>query len=171
MKSVISTVLIVTLFMPTLAMAASVLNPKKAAYIGGSTKDRNFPNVKKEVIGRLNTGDNQLLMFFPDKKKLSVYTIPYSQIIAIEYGHEVGRLADNMSTMEKLSLSGLLLSRIKIPRHYVTIGYIDNDDQIQVAVFELGINIIRIKLPILIVRSGIEITYQDEEAKKQAGAK
>jgi len=167
MKFVISTALIVTLFIPTLAMAVSVLNPKKTAYIGGSTKDRHFPNVKKELLGRLNTDDNQLLMFIPDNKKLSVYTIPYSQIIAIEYGHEVGRLADNMNTMEKLTL--LLSSRVKIPRHYVTIGYMDNNDQVQVTVFELGMNIVRTTLPVLIVRSGIEITYQDEEAKKQAG--
>ena len=169
MKSAVSTVLIVALFMPTLAIAASVLNPKKVAYIGGSTKNKHFPSVKKNVVGHLNTDDNQLLMFIPDKKNLSAYTIPYSQIIAIEYGQDIGRLADRMSTLEKFFTP--LSSHIKIPRHYVTIGYIDSNDQAQVAVFELGINIVRTTLPILIMRTGIEITYQDEEAKKQSGIK
>ena len=152
MKSAVSTVLIVALFIPTLAMAE--LGSDKVAYIGGTTKDKVFPTVKKDVKGRLNTGDDQALMFIPDKKKLSVYTIPYSKIIAIEYGQAVNQFV-----------------RLKIHQHYITIGYMDNNDQAQVAIFELGKDVARTILPILIVRTGIGITYQDEEAKKLAGVK
>ena len=51
-------------------------------------------------------------------------------------------------------------------RHFVTIGYKDDEGKEQVAVFELGKDIIRTTLPILEARSGKKIEYQDEEAKK-----
>ena len=39
----------------------------------------------------------------------------------------------------------------------------------QVAILELGKDIVRATLPIVKTRSGKEITYQDEEARKAAG--
>lgn len=39
----------------------------------------------------------------------------------------------------------------------------------QVAVLELGKDLVRTTLPIVKTRSGKEITYQDEEARKEAG--
>ena len=42
-------------------------------------------------------------------------------------------------------------------------------DKEQVAVLELGKDIVRATLPIVKTKSGKAITYQDEEAKKQAG--
>jgi len=40
----------------------------------------------------------------------------------------------------------------------------------QVAVLELGKDIVRTTLPIVKAKSGKEITYQDDEARKSAGA-
>jgi hypothetical protein len=56
-------------------------------------------------------------------------------------------------------------------KHYVTIGYKDDQGKEQVAVFELGKDIVRITLPILEARSGKKIEYQDEEAKKSGKGK
>lgn len=52
--------------------------------------------------------------------------------------------------------------------HYLTIAWTEGDKE-QVAVIELGKDIVRSALPVVKTRSGKEITYQDEEAKKQAG--
>jgi len=41
----------------------------------------------------------------------------------------------------------------------------------QVAVIELGKDLVRTTLPIVKTRSGKEITYQDDEARKEAGGK
>ena len=51
-------------------------------------------------------------------------------------------------------------------KHFVTIGYKDNDGKDQVVVYELGKDIVRTTLPILEARSGKKIEYQDEDAKK-----
>jgi len=48
----------------------------------------------------------------------------------------------------------------------LTIGYKDSTDKDQVAVIELGKDIVRATLPIVETRSGKKIEYQDEEARK-----
>jgi hypothetical protein len=65
-----------------------------------------------------------------------------------------------------LSPVGLFLLFSKKRKHFVTIGYKDNDGKEQVAVLELGKDIVRTTLPILEARSGKKIEYQDEDAKK-----
>jgi hypothetical protein len=54
-------------------------------------------------------------------------------------------------------------------KHYLTIGYKDADEKDQVAVIELGKDIVRVTLPIVEIRSGKKIEYQDEEAQNSAG--
>jgi len=54
-------------------------------------------------------------------------------------------------------------------KHYVTIGFTDDNGLEQVSIFELGKDLVRITLPVLKARSGKDIIYQDEEAKKHAG--
>jgi hypothetical protein len=51
-------------------------------------------------------------------------------------------------------------------KHFVTIGYTDGAGKEEVAVFELGKDIVRTTLPILEARSGKKIVYQDEDARK-----
>ena len=65
-----------------------------------------------------------------------------------------------------LSPAGLFLLFSKKRKHFVTIGYKDNDGKDQVVVYELGKDIVRTTLPILEARSGKKIEYQDEDAKK-----
>jgi hypothetical protein len=56
--------------------------------------------------------------------------------------------------------------------HYLTVTYKDEAAVEQAAVFELGKDIVRTTLKVVEIRSGKEIEYQDEEARKQfkAGA-
>lgn len=66
---------------------------------------------------------------------------------------------------------GLFLLFSKKRKHFVTIGYKDAEEKEQVAVFELGKDIVRTTLPILEARSGKKIEYQDEEARKSSKGK
>lgn len=158
--------LIVCLALSPAALAG--LNSKKAAYQGGTTKDKDFAGAKDAVEGTLNTGDEKDLKFEYSLNKMSrVYSIPYQQIIDIEYGQKAGRrVGAAIATAVLLAPVGLFLLFSKKRKHFVTIGYKDGEEKEQVAVFELGKDIVRTTLPILEARSGKKIEYQDEEAKK-----
>ena len=166
MKKITALSLIICLFLSTTALAG--LGGKKAAYQGGSTKDKDFPGAKDAVEGILNTTDEKDLKFeYALNKVNKVYSIPYKEIIDIEYGQKAGRrVGAAIATAILLSPVGLFLLFSKKRKHFVTIGYKDGDGKEQVAIFELGKDIVRTTLPILEARSGKKIEYQDEEAKK-----
>ena len=140
---------------------------KKAAYFGGTAAA--FTGAKDPVEGTLNTADEQLLILTAEKKpfKGDVLKIPYSKVIDIEYGQKAGRrVGAAVATTVLLGPIGLLTLFSKKRKHYVTIGFKDDADKDQVAVIELGKDIVRTTLPIIATRSGREIEYQDEEARK-----
>ena len=61
---------------------------------------------------------------------------------------------------------GLLSLLSKKRKHYLTVEFKDESDRNQVAVIELGKNIVRSTLPIVETRSGKKVQYQNEEARK-----
>ena len=146
------------------------IDGKKAAYQGGTTKDADFPGANSAVEGILNTADPDNLRFeYKLKNQPRVYTIPFNQIIDIEYGQKAGRrVGASIATAILLTPLGLFLLFSKKRKHYVTIGYKGPNDKEEVAVFELGKDIVRVTLAILEARSGKKIEYQDEEAKKSS---
>ncbi len=150
------------------ATALAGLGSKKAAYQGGTTKDRDFSGAKDAVEGTLNIDDEKDLKFdYELNKAKKTYAIPYNQIIDVEYGQKAGRrVGAAVATALLISPVGLFLLFSKKRKHFVTIGYKDGDGKEQVAVFELGKDIVRTTLPVLEARSGKKIQYQDEEAKK-----
>jgi hypothetical protein len=166
MRRTIACVLIFCFLLPASVLAG--LSGKKAAYQGGTTKDKDFPGVKKAVEGYLDTGNEEELRFeYRLDKRNKVYSIPYKQFIDIEYGQKAGRrVGASIATAVLISPVGLFMLFSKKRKHFVTIGYADAAGKEQVAVFELGKDLIRTTLPILEARSGKKITYQDEEAKK-----
>jgi hypothetical protein len=166
MKKMVVIGLVFCLILSTSAMAG--LDSKKAAYQGGSTKDKDFAGAKQAVVGTLTAdGEKELKFEYTLDKASKTYSIPYDQFIDIEYGQKAGRrVGAAVATAILISPVGLFLLFSKKRKHFVTIGYKDNDGKEQVAVFELGKDIIRTTLPILEARSGKKITYQDEEAKK-----
>lgn len=166
MKKIISIVFCLTLLLNTTVLAG--LDSKKAAYLGGSTKDKDFTGAKGDVVGNLDTSNEQILNFeYTLNKEKKIYSIPYSQIIDIEYGQKAGRrVGAAIGSALLLGPVGLFLLFSKKRKHYVTIGYKDAAEKEQVAIFELGKDIVRTTLPVLEARSDKKITYQDEEAKK-----
>lgn len=168
MKKIIVFALLFSFALNSIALAG--LGSKKAAYQGGTTKDKDFPGAKEGVEGMLNTGDESALVFeYELNNAKKTYSIPYNQIIDIEYGQKAGRrVGAAVATAILISPVGLFLLFSKKRKHFVTIGYKGDDGKDQVAVFELGKDIIRTTLPILETRSGKKIEYQDEEAKKSS---
>ncbi len=152
----------------TTTLFAAGLDGKKAAYQGGTTKDKDFPGMNKPPEGTLNLDDQKELRFeYVSNKTPKTYAIPFDQIIDIEYGQKAGRrVGAAIATAILLSPVGLFLLFSKKRKHFVTIGYKGSDGKEEVAIFELGKDIIRTSLPILEARSGKKIEYQDEQAKK-----
>jgi hypothetical protein len=63
---------------------------------------------------------------------------------------------------------GLLSLFSKKRKHFLTIGFKDSEGKDQVAVVELGKDIVQTTLAIVQTRSGKQVEYQDEEARKSA---
>lgn len=165
MRICIASILIVALLIPSAAFAG--LNSKKAAYQGGTTRSQDFPGAKEAVKGYLDLDWPHIMRFKYGPNGQQIFQIPYKQFVDIEYGQKAGRrVGAAVATAVLISPVGLFMLFSKKRRHFVTIGYLDTEGAEQVAVFELGKDIVRTALPILETRSGKKIVYQDEEARK-----
>jgi hypothetical protein len=159
-------VLLVTLVSQHAALA---VGSKKAAYFGGTLTT--FGNATKPVEGRLDTGKEDALIFIATHKPYigERFAIPYASIIDLEYGQKAGRrVGAAAATTVLLGPVGLLTLFSKKRKHFLTIGFKDESGKDQVAVMELGKDIVRTTLAIVQTRSGQEIEYQDDEARKSA---
>ena len=140
---------------------------KKAAYFGGTAAV--FAGATDPVEGRLDTTDETQLIMRADKKPFAGRTleIPYEKILDLEYGQKAGRrVGTAVATTVLLGPIGLLSLFSKKRKHYLTIGYLDEAGKEQVAVIELGKDIVRVTLSIVETRSQKPMEYQDEEARK-----
>src|SRR5689334_14450181 len=80
--------IVVTLVAPSLSWA---LDSKGAAYFGGTAAV--FKDAKDPVEGKLDTRDEQALMFTASAKPFTgqAISIPYTSIVDLEYGQKAGR--------------------------------------------------------------------------------
>jgi hypothetical protein len=125
---------------------------KKTMYVGGT-----IASIKDGSEGTSSTQDEKVFVFNYKDGKLA---IPYDRINDLEYGQKAGRrlgLAIFVSPF-------FLLSHKR--KHFLTIGYTDENDKQQAGVFELGKDIVRVTLASMEARTGKKIDYQDEEARK-----
>jgi hypothetical protein len=143
------------------------VDSKKAAYHGGTASV--FVNAKEPVEGRLDTKSETDIVFTAEDKPFvgRVVTIPYANVIDLEYGQKAGRrVGAAIGTAVLLGPLGLFTLFSKKRKHYLTIGYTDESAKDHVAVIELGKDVVRTTLAIVETRSGKKIEYQDEEARK-----
>jgi hypothetical protein len=122
-----------------------------ADYVGGTIPN---PPAKGGVI---DLTDDQHLQF---KTKKADLRIPYERINLIEYGQQVNRryaLAIIISPM-------LLLSKSR--KHFLTLGYTDDEGRQQAMVLRVDKTHIRALLVSLESRTGRKVQYQDSEARK-----
>jgi hypothetical protein len=168
MKRAIVFTVIASILSPSLALAK--VDAKKAAYFGGSVGI--FAGAKEPIQGRLDTTDPGHLILTAEKAPFDGHQlkIAYEKIEDLEYGQKAGRrVGAAVGYTVLLGPLGLLTLFSKKRNHYLTIAYKDEKGESQVAVLELGKDIVRATLPIVKTKSGKEITYQDEEARKAAG--
>jgi hypothetical protein len=147
----LTSIIIIMLLLTTPAFA---IGGKKTAYIGGTVS-----TIKEGTEGISSAANETNFVFEHKKGKLE---IPYSTIDELEYGQKAGRRVAVAILVSPLALFS------KKRKHYLTINYKDAEGKGQAAVFELGKDVIRTMLSSMEARTGKQIQYQDEEAKKSA---
>lgn len=141
---------VLALFWALLPAFASAQN--KAEYIGGTA-----PQMTVGAEGSIQVDDDRYFAFYAKKTHVRV---SYDQINLVEYGQQVSRrlaLAVVISPMFLLS---------KQRKHFLTVGYMDEDGKQRALVFRVDKNDIRATLVSLEARTGLKIQYQDGEARK-----
>lgn len=148
---------------------AFALDSSGASYMGGSVPL--FTSAKDPIDGRLDVNTGDALTFRAESKPFGglTLTIPYASVLDLEYGQKAGRrVGAAIGTTVLLGPLGLLMLFSHKRKHYLTIGYQDSDGKDQVAIIELGKDIVRTTLAVAETKSGKHVSYQDDEARKSA---
>ena len=131
------------------AMAAS---QTRADYLGGTVA-----TLTAGQAGSLELTDEHYLAFYSKSGRVR---IPYDRIELLEYGQKVDR-----RLLLALAISPILLLS-KERKHFLTVGYMDEDGNHQAMVFRVDKNAIRAALVSLEARTGLKVQYQDQDARK-----
>jgi hypothetical protein len=126
----------------------------RGEYVGGTE-----PQIRTNSAGTLQAFDNTYFVFAGSNANVR---IPYERINLLEYGQVV---SEHIVAM-------LLVSRMfqleKKRRHYLTVGFEDNEGRQQALVFKVDKNEIRTILVSLEAKTGQRVQYQDAEARKDS---
>ena len=112
------------------------------------------------------TGSSAITLAVSDKLYFAFYSrksnvrVAYDKINLLEYGQTVGRRLDLAIVISPAFLL------VKKRKHFLTVGYADEDGKQQALVFRVDKNDIRATLASLEARTGQKVQYQDEEARK-----
>jgi hypothetical protein len=123
-------------------------------YIGGTV-----PELEEKPNGRLVTTSDSHLVY---ESGQLLYVVPWSEINLIEYGQQVSRryaLAIALSPLLALS---------KSRKHFLTVGFTDDNGNQQAFVFRVDKGDIRTLLVSLEAKTNLRVEYQDDQAR-QAG--
>jgi hypothetical protein len=120
-------------------------------YVGGTLA------LPVNASGRLDaTGDARLAL----RLKQTTLEIPYDRVNLLEYGQKVSR-----EYVAAVLISPMFLLAKK-RKHFLTLGYTDEQGRQQAIVLRVEKNHVRSVLASLEARTGRKVTYQDEEARK-----
>jgi len=136
---------------PFLALVL-LLAQSRVEYIGGT-----LPAVASGAGGSLELSDSRYFAFYTKGTQVRV---PYDRINLIEYGQKV----DRRLLMAVVISPMFLLAKTR--KHFLTVGYTDDDGKQQAMVFRVDKNGIRAALVSLEARTGQKVQYQDPEARK-----
>ena len=135
-----------------IACGIAAFGQAKVEYIGGTA-----PQIAAGASGALTVSDARYFAFYSRKSNVRV---AYERINLLEYGQTVGRRLD----LAIIISPAFLL--VKKRKHFLTVGYTDEDGKQQALVFRVDKNAIRATLASLEARTGQKVQYQDEEARK-----
>lgn len=107
--------------------------------------------------GRLLTTDSDFLIFQTGKQR---YVVRWNRITLLEYGQRVSRRYAMGVVISPL----LVLSKSR--KHFLTVGFTDEEGVQQAMVFRVDKDDIRSLLVSLEVRTNLKVEYQDEDARK-----
>ncbi|MEN6536498.1 MAG: hypothetical protein ABFD89_22775 [Bryobacteraceae bacterium] len=134
------------------AVALSAVRGDEAKYVGGT-----LAAIPENTEGKLDLTGRETMRF--TAKKASVQ-IEYRKIKSIEYGQKAGRRVGVALAVSPVALFS------KKRKHYVTLAFTDDAGKDQGAVFEIGKDSVRNVLTVLETRSGKQVEFESEEAKK-----
>jgi hypothetical protein len=137
----------VTIFLWMLLLAQS-----RAEYVGGTASTLASGN-----SGSIELSDQRYLAFYTKRGQVRV---AYDRVNLLEYGQKVDR-----RLLAAVVISPMFLLS-KSRKHFLTIGYMDEDGKQQALIFRVDKGSIRSALVSLEARTGLKIQYQDEEARK-----
>lgn len=137
-----------------LACAALIAGDKggRAEYAGGT-----IAQIPEGCSGRINAVDEQYFVFY---SKGARWRVPYERINLVEYGQKVDRRYIAAVLVSPL----FLLSKKR--KHFLTVGYADEDGKQQALIFRVEKDDIRTVLVALEARTGRKVQFQDDEARK-----
>ncbi len=127
------------LLLLAITLPARAMDDGQVVYTGGT-----LTALKEGSVGRFDTTNHSVLTFEYSGNKLEM---PYARIVSFEYSREVAR---HLGVLPAIAV-GLLKKRQR--RHFFRISYRDENDVVQVAVFEVPKNMPRTLLPILQTRA------------------
>jgi hypothetical protein len=149
--------LLVALLLLTETLAWAGLGTHDAMYVGGTVAALKERTEGKAVIGEKT---------FVFQQKGSQWELPYDRINSLEYGQKAGRRVGAAIGLALINPVGMLMLFSKKRRHFLTIGYLDENKKQQAAVFELGKSTIRPTLRDLEAKTGQKVDFEDEQARK-----
>lgn len=133
---------------------AYAVGSKEAEYDGGTVTQ-----IPKQQKGKLLTADSELQFQY----KGGDFAIPYSSIQDMEYGNKpstrIGTAIGVGLICWPCGIAGLF---IKAKHHFLTVEFTQGTAK-QAVVFELGKALPQTMLPILEVKTGKKITYQNNK--------
>ncbi|MGH9722750.1 MAG: hypothetical protein ACRD8O_21285 [Bryobacteraceae bacterium] len=138
------------LLLPSLLLAGD--SGGRAQYVGGTVAA-----LPSNSEGTIHLTDEDVFLFRSRKTSVQV---PYNKINTVEYGLRVNR-----RYISAVLISPMMLLAKK-RKHYLTVGYTDENGRQQAVVFEVEKKAVRSVLVSLEAKTGRRVEYQDEEARK-----
>jgi len=123
-----------------------------AEYVGGTR-----PDIPLHNNGVIQTTDETYFVF---RSKQTEIKVPYERINLLEYGQKVDRRYISATVISPLFLLA------KKREHFLTIGFQDDDGHQEAMIFRVDKHDIRAALVSLEARTGQQVQFQDEEARK-----
>ena len=150
MKRIMTMILVCSFLLEPLAFAG--VGGDVTMYVGGTENQ-----IKEGTEGKSSEKDEKNFLF---NYKHGTLSIPYDEVNDLEYGQKAGRRLGVAIALTPLAL----LSKKR--KHYLSVGWKDDQDKQHAAVFELGKAIVRTTIVTLEARTGRKVEYEDDEARK-----
>ena len=163
-----ATAVFIVVAIATEATGIASVGARKADYVGG-TVPALAAAASTRINGTFETTDHRSLIFNGVEGARAI-RIPYASITDIEYGQRAGRrIGATIGITAVTGPVGLLTLLSKKRAHFLTIEYTADDGTTQVALFEIGKDIVKPMLIVLETRSNKKTTFQDPGVKYARG--